>query len=354
MDRGSVTTKERITGSLLAGAAGDALGYQIEFARNVKDKQVTDFLSGEGRISDDTQMTLFTANALLYHVAAKERGKVVSAERAIYLSYLDWLETQNGEKTQVTVSRIKSFTELHQIRHPGSTCLTALGSGICGTLEKPINASKGCGTVMRVAPIGLFYEDAAFCGLLSAKSGAVTHGHELGNIPCMLEGILLNILLHEETTFEKALGKALDIFRKESVIFSSHNVKYFSEMTDKAIALAAKNLSDPVAIKEIGEGWVAEEAFCIALYACLKYSDNLTDALIASVNHDGDSDSTGAVTGNILGAYLGENAISEHFLNVELREQITELSDDLSEAKYRLKAGQPLGELIAKYYDNLE
>ena len=138
------------------------------------------------------------------------------------------------------------------------------------------------------------------------------------------------------------------------MIFSSHNVKYFSEMTDKAIALAAKNLSDPVAIKEIGEGWVAEEAFCIALYACLKYSDNLTDALIASVNHDGDSDSTGAVTGNLLGAYLGEKALSENFLNVELRELITELADDLSEAKYRLKTGQPLGELIAKYYDTLE
>lgn len=346
--------RDKIRGSLLAGAAGDALGYQIEFTRNVKDKQVTGFLSGKGRISDDTQMTLFTANALLYRVAAKERGKLISEEQAIYLSYLDWLETQNGKRSEFTVSRIKSCPELHKLRHPGNTCLTALGSGICGTLEKPINASKGCGTVMRVAPIGLFYEDAAFCGLLSAKSGAVTHGHELGNIPCMLEGILLNILLHEETTFEKALGKALDIFRKESVIFSSHNVKYFSEMTDKAIALAAKNLSDPVAIKEIGEGWVAEEAFCIALYACLKYSDNLTDALIASVNHDGDSDSTGAVTGNILGAYLGENAISEHFLNVELRELITELADDLSEAKYRLKTGQPLGELIAKYYDNLE
>ena len=346
--------RDKIRGSLLAGAAGDALGYQIEFTRNVRERQVTDFLKGEGKISDDTQMTLFTANALLYHAAAKERGKDISSEKAIYLSYLDWLETQNGEKTQVTVSRIKFLPELHQIRHPGNTCLTALESGVCGTLQNPINASKGCGTVMRIAPVGLFYEDAAFCGLLSAKAGAVTHGHELGNIPCMLEGILLNILLHEETTFEKALGKALDIFRKESVIFSSHNVKYFSEMTDKAIALAAKNLSDPVAIKEIGEGWVAEEAFCIALYACLKYSDNLTDALIASVNHDGDSDSTGAVTGNILGAYLGEKAISEHFLNVELREQIMELSDDLSEAKYRLRTGQPLGELIAKYYDNLE
>ena len=320
--------RDKIRGSLLAGAAGDALGYQIEFTRNVRERQVTDFLSGKGRISDDTQMTLFTANALLYRVAAKERGKLISEEQAIYLSYLDWLETQNGKRSEFTVSRIKSCPELHKLRHPGNTCLTALGSGICGT--------------------------AAFCGLLSAKAGAVTHGHELGNIPCMLEGILLNILVNENLTFKQSLNKALSVFRKESVIFSRRNVKYFLEMTDKAIAFAEKNITDHEAIKEIGEGWVAEEAFCIALYACLKYSDNLTDALIASVNHDGDSDSTGAVTGNILGAYLGEKAISEHFLNVELREHIMELCDDLSEAKYRLKTGQPLGELIAKYYDNLE
>lgn len=346
--------RDKIRGSLLAGAAGDALGYQIEFARNVKDKQVTDFLSGEGRISDDTQMTLFTANALLYHAAAKERGKDISAEKAIYLSYLNWLETQNGRKSDVTVSRIKSLPELHKRRHPGSTCLTALGSGICGTLENPINASKGCGTVMRVAPIGLFYEDAAFCGLLSAKAGAVTHGHELGNIPCMLEGILLNILVNEELSFERSFDKALEIFLKESVIFSRHNVKYFLEMTEKAKALAEKDIPDPEAIKDIGEGWVAEEAFCIALYACLKYSDDLTAALIASVNHDGDSDSTGAVTGNLLGAYLGEKALSERFRNVELKDTITALAADLSEAKYRLKTGLPLDDLIAEYYDNLE
>ena len=354
MDRGSVTTKERITGSLLAGAAGDALGYQIEFTRNVKDKQVTDFLSGEGRISDDTQMTLFTANALLYHVAAKERGKVVSAERAIYLSYLDWLETQTGRKNFRTVSKIKTVAELNEPRHPGNTCLTALLSGVCGSLEKPINASKGCGTVMRVAPIGLFYEDTAFCGLMSAKAGAVTHGHELGNIPCMLEGILLNILVNEELSFERSFDKALEIFLKESVIFSRHNVKYFLEMTEKAKALAEKDIPDPEAIKDIGEGWVAEEAFCIALYACLKYSDDLTAALIASVNHDGDSDSTGAVTGNLLGAYLGDKALCERFRDVELSELLSDMADDLSEAKYRLKTGLPLDDLIAEYYDNLE
>lgn len=354
MDRGSITTKERIRGSLLAGAAGDALGYQIEFTRNVKDKQVTGFLSGTGRISDDTQMTLFTANALLYYVAARERCKDISAEKAIYSSYLDWLETQTGRKNFRTVSKIKTVAELNEPRHPGNTCLTALLSGVCGSLEKPINDSKGCGTVMRIAPVGLFFEDAAYCGLMSARAGAVTHGHELANLPCMLEGMLLNILVNENLTIENSFRKALELFRRQSLIFSESNRNYFFEKLDEAVELSKKDLPDTLAIKEIGEGWVAEEAFCIALYACLKYSDDLTAALIASVNHDGDSDSTGAVTGNILGAYLGDKALSEKFRDVELSELLSDMADDLSEAKYRLKTGLPLDDLIAEYYDNLE
>jgi ADP-ribosylglycohydrolase len=59
-----VKLQDRVRGCILGGAIGDALGYQIEFVKNVKEKQVTRF-NGTGIISDDTQMTLFTANALM-------------------------------------------------------------------------------------------------------------------------------------------------------------------------------------------------------------------------------------------------------------------------------------------------
>jgi ADP-ribosylglycohydrolase len=52
--------------------------------------------------------------------------------------------------------------------------------------------------------------------------------------------------------------------------------------------------------------------------------------MIASVNHAGDSDSTGAVTGNILGAALGYEAIPQHFKNdLEMHELILHMADDL-------------------------
>ena len=97
-----------------------------------------------------------------------------------------------------------------------------------------------------------------------------------------------------------------------------------------AVKLSEKNINDLDAIHELGEGWVAEETLAIAVYCALKYEDDFEKAIIVSVNHNGDSDSTGAVAGNIIGAYLGMNAIPEKFLtNLELKDVIIEMAEDL-------------------------
>ena len=102
------------------------------------------------------------------------------------------------------------------------------------------------------------------------------------------------------------------------------------DLIDKAIALSKENIDDLEAIRELGQGWVAEETLAIAIYCSLKYSDDFDKAIIASVNHSGDSDSTGAVTGNILGAYLGLKSIPKKYLdNLELKDVILEIADDL-------------------------
>ena len=76
---------------------------------------------------------------------------------------------------------------------------------------------------------------------------------------------------------------------------------------------------------------MAEEALGISLYCALKYQDDFSAGIIASVNHKGDSDSTGAITGNILGALLGYDAIDEKWKEkLELKDVILEISDDLS------------------------
>ena len=64
------------------------------------------------------------------------------------------------------------------------TCMSALSQEKLGSIEEPINNSKGCGGVMRVAPIGLYFdvlwEEQAKVDRLGAEAAALTHGHDLG------------------------------------------------------------------------------------------------------------------------------------------------------------------------------
>ncbi|PUX67692.1 ADP-ribosylglycohydrolase family protein, partial [Cronobacter sakazakii] len=83
------------------------------------------------------------------------------------------------------------------------------------------------------------------------------------------------------------------------------------------------------AIKTLGEGWVAEEALAIALFCALR-ARSFEEGVLMAVNHDGDSDSTGAIVGNLLGAMYGITALPETWLaRLELNAVIQEMADDL-------------------------
>jgi ADP-ribosylglycohydrolase len=103
-------------------------------------------------------------------------------------------------------------------------------------------------------------------------------------------------------------------------------------LCEKPLNFSIKILAICKLCKYLGKGWVAEEALAIAVYCALKYQDNFKDAIIASINHSDDSDSTGSVIGNILYAYLGYDKTPDKFLtNVELRGFIEEVATGLYE-----------------------
>ena len=116
--------------------------------------------------------------------------------------------------------------------------------------------------------------------------------------------------------------------------------RYLKELTTKAMRLAHSDIADADAIRELGEGWVAEETWAIALYSAIRHIDSVEDAIIASVNHDGDSDSTGSVCGNVMGAIYGYEHIKERNIfcpegktlddTLELSHIILALADDLT------------------------
>lgn len=106
----------------------------------------------------------------------------------------------------------------------------------------------------------------------------------------------------------------------------------FEKIMQKAVRLSAENYEDHRAIAMLGEGWVAEEALAIAVYSALKYSGDFKKAVICAVNHDGDSDSTGAIAGNILGTYLGLPEVDysgEMISKLEAYDVMYEISQDL-------------------------
>lgn len=327
-----ITRKQSILGSLVGGGVGDALGYQIEFKKDVQDKEVTSYKNNLGLISDDTQMTLFTANALLWRdTRLALKGISLSTVDAIYEAYLDWYDTQMKSNKHSSISWIKEEKDLNVQRAPSNTCLTALSSGNMGTIEHPINDSKGCGGIMRVAPIGLYSNSDENAGLYAAQASAITHGHPLGNIPSYVLSVMIYYLVNFDISINNSLDLAISLLKKKFNVYESKYNKEFIELVELAKELSKNNENDIVNISNLGEGWVAEEAFAIAVYSCLKYEKDFKQAVICAVNHKGDSDSTGAIAGNIIGAYLGIDSIPKYYVdNLELKNVIFELAEDLS------------------------
>lgn len=336
----------KFRGCLIGGAIGDALGYAVEFMKDSDifakygENGITEYelINNVALISDDTQMTLFTANGLLLGTTrGMMRGIMGTYPSYIALCYEDWLKTQTAEGFRFEPPRyswLNNVSEMNHSRAPGRTCINYLMDNNLGTTSEPKNNSKGCGGVMRVAPIGLYFDDSKEYSLdvidmIGAEAAALTHGHELGYIPAAMLVHIVYLLSQKEISVLDAVQDA-----KNAMIRLFPNAKHLNELiilTDRAIQLASEKCVDDLdAIRELGQGWVAEETLAIAIYCSVKYSRDFEKAIIAAVNHSGDSDSTGAVTGNILGAYLGIDAIPKKFLeNLELKDTILEVADDL-------------------------
>lgn len=336
---------DKFRGCLIGGAAGDALGYAVEFARidtiqrRYGEPGIAEYelRNGVALISDDTQMTLFTANGLLLAAA---RGSEEYA-KFIGLAYQDWYQTQYGRgKTEGEYCWLAAIPELNHPRAPGNTCMSALSWPELGTPEDPINHSKGCGGVMRAAPVGLFFDEATPAEQVQrvgAEAAALTHGHELGWLPAAaLADIVHRLAYGLSASVEDAARATMDAMPK--VFPRAAHIGELRTLLERAMVLAKRNADDLDCLRELGEGWVGDEALAVALYCAAKYEDDFDRAMIAAVNHSGDSDSTGAVCGNILGAKLGLSGISGKYREkLECREILLEIADDLGDWKERVK-----------------
>ena len=208
--------RNRFRGCLLGGAVGDALGAPVEFmsaeeiCEQFGEAGIRDLAPAFGRvgaITDDTQMTLFTAEGLMRGFMREQLKGICHPPSVIANAYLRWLHTQ-GEWHPSHGDNIDGWLvtnrELFARRAPGNTCVSALRS-VKSFGDIAVNNSKGCGGVMRVAPVGMLFATLSPSGLresmrtcfdLACKAAATTHGHATGQLASgAMALIVMNLLL---------------------------------------------------------------------------------------------------------------------------------------------------------------
>ena len=338
--------RDRVRGCLLGLAVGDAYGAPLEFLRR---SQILSRFGADGppdlapwgghaggSFTDDTQMSVATARGLLEWRAASgwTPGAAVDHEalaQAIWGRYLAW--HRSGE---------------WQGRAPGTACMTALSGGHAVD-------SKGCGGVMRVAPLGCAgLEGAAFEA--GARAAALTHHHHTSDAAAGFQALLVERLVggDELGAAVAAARDALVAWRglDEALVALSGSGGAPDAPARPGAALdaveAAVDLAGDASVETYealgrigdvgietpdrgGKGWVAEEALGIGLLCALRYEGDFAAALRAAALISGDSDSTASIAGAILGAAGGLAVIPADWLEaVEDRDALLDLADELA------------------------
>ena len=319
MSRKTINSENRVRGCLFGGAIGDAMGYRVEFKglgsirfsygeAGIQEPEETD---GYYVVSDDTQMTLFTFEGLIRGLGQSDETIL----EEIRLAYVDWLATQEApDISWHPRGNIYHNKRLWHLRAPGNTCTSATRNGAHGTPTDPINNSKGCGGVMRSAPMGLIESwtpRQAFD--MGCRIAAMTHGHPSGYLSAGALSCLVRLLLDGEQ-LRDAVGQTLPLlgesFEGEETIVALL----------KVLELLQLEIGASECVAQLGEGWVGEEALAIGVYAALKAS-SFQDALVISANHEGDSDSTASIAGQLFGAWHGVECIPEKWIEkLDIRE----------------------------------
>lgn len=289
---------------LLGGALGDGFGHPVEFDKlaviqrrfGLNGLRIPQYEHGQLVVSDDTQMTLFTLEGLTRALLRQETDDD-GLIRQVRLSYMDWLETQGGKAQGDAASRLMKHAALHVRRTPGQACLAALEAGGLGTPQNPVNDSKGCGGVMRVAPVALLPGvDPARAFTLGMRSAALTHGQASAYLPAGILAAALRLLLEGQASAE-AWRQA----REWALPHAGH---------EETVARldAALNASRRPHLAQIpsglGLGWRGDEALGIGLY-CASRSLDFATVMATAVNQDGNSATAAAIAGHLYGAQYG-------------------------------------------------
>ncbi len=329
---------DNYTGCLIGGAIGDALGAPVEFTSLTEIKKnygpygIREYLLKDNKkaeFTDDTQMTIFTADGLIK--SALKNHSIQNIDFLdVFESYGDWLSTQRN--TKLDKGWITKQKTLYKVKAPGNTCISALMNGEAGTLKNRINDSKGNGGIMRVAPVGLlYYNNPSKAFNIGVGCCALTHSKPEAYLSAGAMASIIAYIIKGES-IEDAVKQTIKILERKN---NNENV---TNALKTALHYANTNLLEEDVIPLLGHGWTGEEALAISVYSALKNPNDFSKAIECAVNITGDSDTVGSITGNIMGAYLGEKKIPQKYKNkLEAKTLLKNLAKDLYVMPNRIK-----------------
>jgi ADP-ribosylglycohydrolase len=303
--------REQAEAILFGLALGDALGWPTEFKRLPDIRRVygSDGIQvppDPAIYTDDTQMTIALAEGLL---AAGLDADLDAQMQAVGRRFIDWMESSENN------------------RAPGNTCMRGIArfqSGISWR-ESGIAESKGCGSAMRVAPIGYLYQhDSQRLRAVAEASGVITHRHPAA-VAASVAGAYLVKLALDGVQPEEYLRRILAFTDGISVEFDTTLLR---------VGHVLGWVNEEEALDHIGQGWTGDEAVALALYCILRYPDDYVACVRRAANTNGDSDSIACIAGGIMGARLGLDAIPADWrARCENRDDLKALAARLAAAR---------------------
>ena len=315
--------KDQFRGCLFGGATGDAKGYHDR--ENNKDL-----------ISDNTQMSIFSVDCIIWaHERAKRKG-VYAYVPCLFYSYQKWYYTQTGGLSDrdygfILNGEVLQYDELFARRGAGVTSLNALASSIqnmYGTVENRINDLNRPGCVIRTAPIGLYFaNDPDMAFRIGCESAALTHGHTQA---IMSSGYMAALIAHLAQGDGLATAAEAALAKLDKSDFSD---ALPGDLIRRAIDLAKTEKEPRKAIESLGEGWIAPETAAIATYLAFRFENDFEAAINAAMDFDGNTDGVPSAVGNIVGCIVGSLEIpATWILDLELAGLIAHGADLLLNA----------------------
>ena len=329
-------------GCLLGMAVGDALGATVDgkdYARICQDYGPAgllgyDLVNGCANISSHTQLAAFALNGLL---VCANKGRTSQEDYLLYVARAleEWANAQHlPGAPRSRCCWICQLPQMRQRRCLDPRTLDALTRGVTGTREAPSNASTGPGNLAAAAMVGLYFSPERMqpgeIGSLSARIVALTHGDPTAFLSGAVAAYALAGIIQEpetalEAQFTQAAQMVLGQFGRKYP-----QAKQVHDLVMQAIgAYHAPDLLPVQAMEQLG-CHSAAQILAGAVYACLAHPDSFDEALVTAVNHSGRSCATAALTGAIMGARLGADAIPEFYLEtLESEPYLTTLARDL-------------------------